>query len=115
VAGFICKPIAIIWDSSQGQFGGQQCIDILVFNYYNAAFFILSDIFLAVVPVFVLKGMQMDRRRKGTFILVTLDIRLTDQVALSIMFSLGMLAIGGTISRQVTNAIAINNTSDFTW
>jgi hypothetical protein len=31
------------------------------------------------------------------------------------MFSLGLLAIGGTISRQVTNAIAITNTSDFTW
>ncbi|ETS84537.1 hypothetical protein PFICI_02562 [Pestalotiopsis fici W106-1] len=30
------------------------------------------------------------------------------------MFSLGTLAIGGTISRQVTNAIAINNT-DFAW
>jgi hypothetical protein len=31
------------------------------------------------------------------------------------MFALGMLAIGGTISRQVTNAIAIISTSDFTW
>lgn len=30
------------------------------------------------------------------------------------MFSLGILAIGGTISRQVTNAIAINNT-DLSW
>lgn len=34
---------------------------------------------------------------------------------LGVMFSLGLLAIGGTISRQVTNAIAIINTSDFTW
>jgi hypothetical protein len=31
------------------------------------------------------------------------------------MFALGMLAIGGTISRLVTNAIAIITTSDFTW
>jgi hypothetical protein len=31
------------------------------------------------------------------------------------MFSLGVLAVGGTIARQVTNEIAINNTSDFTW
>lgn len=30
------------------------------------------------------------------------------------MFSLGILAIGGTVSRQVTNAIAINNT-DLSW
>ncbi|KAI1847517.1 hypothetical protein JX266_006369 [Neoarthrinium moseri] len=99
VAGFICRPLSIVWDSSQGQFGGPQCMNILAFNYYNAAFFILSDLFLVVAPILVWTsycGSQI-------------------QVALSVMFSLGSLAIGGTIARQVTNAIAINNTSDFTW
>ena len=31
------------------------------------------------------------------------------------MFSLGILAIGGTIARQITNAVAITNVDDFTW
>ncbi|KAK0118319.1 hypothetical protein ONS95_012613 [Cadophora gregata] len=35
--------------------------------------------------------------------------------ALGIMFSLGILAIGGTIARQITNAVAITNVDDFTW
>lgn len=35
--------------------------------------------------------------------------------ALGIMFSLGIFAIAGTVARQVTNAIAITRTSDFTW
>ena len=35
--------------------------------------------------------------------------------ALSIMFSLGILAIGGTIAREITNAVAITNVDDFTW
>ncbi|KAF7517638.1 hypothetical protein G7054_g13743 [Neopestalotiopsis clavispora] len=81
------------------EFGGPKCFNILAFNYYNAAFFILSDLFLAISPVLVLKDMQMNRKRK---------------VLLSIMFSLGTLAIGGTVSRQVTNAIAIND-PDFSW
>lgn len=49
--------------------------------------------------------------------MISLSIRTnTGSIAgLYFMFGLGVLAIGGTISRQITNAIAIRNTSDFTW
>ncbi|KUJ19412.1 uncharacterized protein LY89DRAFT_731810 [Mollisia scopiformis] len=99
VAGFLCTPLSQVWTTPTA-IGGPTCINILTFNYYNAALFIITDIFLALAPLAVIKNLQMDVKRKR---------------ALGIMFSLGVLAIGGTIARQVTNAIAINNTSDFTW
>ncbi|KAH8597785.1 hypothetical protein B0O99DRAFT_592337 [Bisporella sp. PMI_857] len=99
VGGFLCTPLKKVWTEPTA-IGGPSCIDILSFNYYNAALFIVTDIFLALAPIAVIKDLQMNRSKKR---------------ALIIMFSLGILAIGGTISRQVTNAIAINNTSDFTW
>ncbi|KAI0141929.1 hypothetical protein BJ166DRAFT_603549 [Pestalotiopsis sp. NC0098] len=98
VAVFICRPVSLLWENAE-EFGGPKCFNILAFNYYNAAFFILSDLFLAAAPIMVLKDMQMNKKRK---------------MLLGFMFSLGILAIGGTVSRQVTNAIAINNT-DLSW
>jgi hypothetical protein len=64
VVAFICDPISLIWENA-AEFGGPKCFNILAFNYYNAAFFILSDLFLAISPVLVLKDMQMNRKRKG--------------------------------------------------
>ncbi|KUJ12352.1 uncharacterized protein LY89DRAFT_738140 [Mollisia scopiformis] len=100
VAAFLCSPISIVWTGSHGGFGGPACVNILAFNYYNAALFIATDLALALAPIAVLKHLQMDKKKKAS---------------LAVMFSLGLLAIGGTISRQVTNAIAIINTADFTW
>ncbi|CAJ2506890.1 Uu.00g080760.m01.CDS01 [Anthostomella pinea] len=102
VAGFLCTPINIVWTNTHGGFGGPACINILAFKYWNAAFFIVTDILLALTPIPVLRNLQMNHRRK---------------IALGIMFGLGLLTIGGTIERQVTNAIAIaiNNITDFTW
>ncbi|KAE8454288.1 hypothetical protein EG329_005213 [Mollisiaceae sp. DMI_Dod_QoI] len=99
VAAFLCTPLSLVWTKPQS-IGGPHCINILSFNYYNAALFILTDIFLALAPIAVIKDLHMDIKKKR---------------ALGIMFSLGILAIGGTIARQVTNEVAINNTADFTW
>ncbi|KAF8852368.1 hypothetical protein BDZ45DRAFT_111589 [Acephala macrosclerotiorum] len=98
VAGFLCTPLKQVW-TTPSAIGGPTCINILSFNYYNAALFVISDIFLALAPLAVIRKLQMDVKKKR---------------ALAIMFSLGILAIGGTIARQVTNAIAINNTADLT-
>ncbi|KAH7303703.1 hypothetical protein BKA65DRAFT_560578 [Rhexocercosporidium sp. MPI-PUGE-AT-0058] len=99
VAAFLCSPLKQVWTNPQA-IGGPTCINVLTFNYFNAAFFIISDIFLASAPIFIIRNLQLDARRKR---------------ALGIMFALGILAIGGTIARQVTNAVAINNVDDFTW
>ena len=63
---FLCSPINVIWTGSHGGFGGPACVNILAFNYYNAAMFILTDIALAVAPIAVLKNLQMDKKKKGT-------------------------------------------------
>ncbi|CAL3969870.1 hypothetical protein PZA11_007571 [Diplocarpon coronariae] len=99
VAGFLCSPLKQVW-TNPSAIGGPTCINILAFNYYNASVFIVSDLLLALAPVVVIRKLQMDARRKR---------------ALAIMFSLGILAIGGTIARQVTNAIAVSDVKDFTW
>jgi hypothetical protein len=107
----------VIWTGTHGGFGGPACVDILGFNYWNAAFFIFTDVCLALAPIPVLKNLHMDRKKKGELPsgCNMENEKLMDQASLIIMFSLGLLAIGGTISRQVTNAIAITSTADFTW
>lgn len=74
VAGFICSPLSIVWTGSNGGFGGPHCINLLAFNYYNAAFFILTDILLAAAPVAVLKDSPMSLRRKSKSKLGCTDI-----------------------------------------
>lgn len=108
VGAFLCSPISIVWTGSHGGFGGPACVNFLAFNYYDAAFFIVTDVALAVAPIMVLKNLQMDKKKEGTS-------KTNFPASLAVMFSLGLLAIGGMISRQITNAIAIINTSDFPW
>lgn len=64
VAAFVCDPIDVVW---KGGFGGPKCINILALNYYNAAFNITTDILLAAAPIAVIKGLQMDKSKKGWF------------------------------------------------
>ncbi|KAG4418611.1 hypothetical protein IFR04_008236 [Cadophora malorum] len=99
VAAFLCSPLEQVWTNPKA-IGGPTCINILTSNYFNAAFFIISDVFLALAPLAIIRNLQMNAGRKR---------------ALGIMFSLGILAIGGTIARQITNAVAITNVDDFTW
>jgi hypothetical protein len=91
----MCNPVSIIW----GPTFPMGCIDLLSFNYFNAAFHIATDIMLALIPIPILKGLQINRRKK---------------IGLVIVFGVGALTILGTIARQVTNAMALGN-FDFTW
>lgn len=65
---FICRPVSLLWENA-AEFGGPKCFNILAFNYYNAAFFILSDLFLAAAPIMVLKDMQMNKKRKSNCVM----------------------------------------------
>lgn len=91
----MCDPVAIIWQPTFPV----GCIDILSFNYFNAAFHIFTDLLLAVLPIPILKGLQINHKKK---------------IALVVVFAVGALTIFCTIARQVTNAIALNN-MDFSW
>jgi hypothetical protein len=66
VAAFLCTPLSLVW-TEPSAIGGPKCINILTFNYYNAALFILTDLFLALAPMAVIKNLQMDVRRKRKY------------------------------------------------
>lgn len=63
-------------------------MDILAFNYFSAAFNILTDVLLAVLPIPVLATLRLSRKRK---------------IALATVFGAGVLTIAATITRQVYN------------
>lgn len=58
---FLCKPISIMWSPGFPQ----GCMDILAFNYFNAGFHILTDVLLALIPIPMLKRLQINRRQKS--------------------------------------------------
>ena len=66
VAAFLCSPLKQVWTNPQA-IGGPTCINILTFNYFNAAFFIISDVFLALAPLAIIRKLQMNAGRKRMF------------------------------------------------
>ncbi|KAH8687891.1 hypothetical protein BGZ60DRAFT_522527 [Tricladium varicosporioides] len=95
VTAHMCSPISIIW----GPTFPVGCIDLLTFNYFNAAFHILTDLLLALLPIPVLTKLQLSTKRK---------------IALGTVFAAGGLTIAATICRQVYNFIALTQL-DFSW
>jgi hypothetical protein len=89
------NPVSVIWSNSFPK----GCIDLLKFNYYNAAFHILTDILLAILPIPVLVELQLSRRRK---------------FALTTSFGVGIITIAATFTRQILLAKALHGT-DFSW
>jgi hypothetical protein len=63
VAGFLCTPLSLVWTTPTA-IGGPKCINILTFNYYNAALSVIIDMFLALAPIVVIKNLQMDVKKK---------------------------------------------------
>jgi hypothetical protein len=88
-AAHMCDPI--VW----GPEWPNGCINMLFFNYFNAAFHILTDIMIAVVPIPLLKGFKLQINQKK-------------RIGLVVVFAVGGLTIIGTIAIALTN-------SDFTW
>ena len=91
----MCSPVSVIW-SPTFPVG---CINLLTFNYFNAAFHILTDLILAILPIPVLMGLQLSRKRK---------------IALAMVFGAGILTIAATVARQAYNFIALTG-PDFSW
>lgn len=53
----------LVW-TDPSVIGGPKCINILTFNYYNAALFVATDIFLALSPLAVIRNLHMDVKKK---------------------------------------------------
>jgi hypothetical protein len=95
VTAFMCNPVELIWKPTFPL----GCIKIVDFNYFNAGFPIVTDMMLAILPIPVLRDLQVSKRKKKGLIVV---------------FSVGAFTIFCTIARQITNAISLNNL-DFSW
>ncbi|KAE8149074.1 hypothetical protein BDV25DRAFT_130690 [Aspergillus avenaceus] len=95
VASFICQPISILWNPKFPR----GCLDLMSFNYFNGAFHIITDILLALLPIPIVKKLQVNSRRK---------------VGLIIVFGIGILTICASIARQITTFMALDS-RDFQW
>ena len=91
----MCNPVSVLWSN----LFPKGCINLLNFNYYNAAFHILTDILLAILSIPVLVELQLSRRRK---------------FALAISFGAGIITIAAILTRQILLGKALRGT-DFPW
>lgn len=71
---FQCTPVEYAFNKNIR--GGGHCINLTAFWFANAAFNILSDIVIIIIPTFVIKTLQLPKRSK---------------VALCAVFALGTL------------------------
>jgi hypothetical protein len=64
---FSCTPVPFFWD--KGIHGGQ-CINLMAFWFSNASFNIISDIAIIILPIPVLKTLNLPKKQKYGLILV---------------------------------------------
>lgn len=57
---FACQPVAFAWDH---QIRDGKCIDFLAFWLFNAAFNSITDIIVLILPLPVLRALQLPRRQ----------------------------------------------------
>lgn len=60
-----CHPVSYYW--SKAQDGG--CLDsniIAILSYIGSVMFLVSDLYFAILPMFLIRGMKMDRTTKIT-------------------------------------------------
>jgi len=67
VSAMACLPVPYFWDRTVP---GGHCINLLAFWYSNAAFNIITDIIVLVIPISVLRSLQLPRRQKYGLLLV---------------------------------------------
>lgn len=72
VVSFQCTPVDAVWDISVPG----KCINSQAFVYAAAGFSILEDIVIMLLPIWELKGLKLDLRKR---------------IALGFMFALGSL------------------------
>jgi hypothetical protein len=64
---FACTPIAFFWNM---QIQGGHCINRMAFWFSNATFNIISDITICIVPIPVLKSLNLPQKQKIGLLLV---------------------------------------------
>jgi hypothetical protein len=66
---FSCQPIAYSWNTSISH---GKCIDFLAFWLFNASFNSATDIIVCVLPIPVLRALQLPRKHIAALISVSL-------------------------------------------
>jgi len=66
-AAMSCLPVAFFWDKSVE---GGHCINLMAFWFSFASFHILTDLVVWVLPMPVLKSLQLPRKQKYSLIAV---------------------------------------------
>ncbi|KAA8899155.1 hypothetical protein FN846DRAFT_960950 [Sphaerosporella brunnea] len=93
----LCKPQKVTWDAEGFS---REYLRILQINYFNAAFYITTDLVLVVLPIPILAGLHISRRKK---------------IGVIVIFSLGLMAVGLTIARVAFVVTWGNTPTDFSW
>ncbi|KAF2223679.1 hypothetical protein BDZ85DRAFT_112671 [Elsinoe ampelina] len=73
-AALSCIPISKVWNSSTPGV----CINLEAFYYANGAFMIFNDIILYILPIIIVRGVQLSRARRA---------------AMNLLFGLGFLVV----------------------
>ena len=64
---FACTPVAYFWEKS---ISNGHCINLLAFWFSNAAFNILSDLVIIILPIPVLKSLSIPLKQKYGLIMI---------------------------------------------
>lgn len=64
---FSCTPVPFFWNKD---IHGGHCINLMAFWFSNASFNILSDIAIIILPIPVLKALNLPKKQKYGLILV---------------------------------------------
>ncbi|KAK7178521.1 hypothetical protein DPSP01_003514 [Paraphaeosphaeria sporulosa] len=69
LATFQCKPVQFFWTRALGEKGTCISMDIIIaFTYVMSAIFAVCDFTFAILPVFLIKGLNMSRNQKFALI-----------------------------------------------
>lgn len=69
IAMFQCRPIDFFWTRALGATGTCISMDIIIaFTYVMSAIFAVCDFTFAILPVFLIKGLNMSRNQKFALI-----------------------------------------------
>jgi hypothetical protein len=58
---FACTPIAFFWEKN---IPGGHCLNLLIFWFSNASFNIVTDFIICILPIPVLKALQLPKKQK---------------------------------------------------
>ena len=69
LAMFQCKPVDLFWNRALGATGTCLSMDVIIaFTYVMSVIFAICDFSFAILPVFLIKGLNMSRNQKFALI-----------------------------------------------